>query len=122
MLKTTLWCAAFFLAVEAQAETPNIVFILVDDLGYMDVGAYNPNTFHETPNIDRLAASGMKFITHCISNSPVCTPYRGILMSGQHPLYCDAIQNELQILPGHGKYFGEVLRDAGYRTGCLHVQ
>ena len=38
-------------------------------------------------------------------------------MTGQHPLYCGAMQNDLQILPGHGNYFGEVLRDAGYRTG-----
>ena len=40
---------------------PNIVMILVDDLGYMDIGANNPDCFYETPNIDRLAASGMRF-------------------------------------------------------------
>jgi arylsulfatase A-like enzyme len=40
---------------------PSFLFILVDDLGYMDVGAYNPDTFYETQHIDALAASGMKF-------------------------------------------------------------
>ena len=42
---------------------PNVVFFLVDDLGYMDIGAYNPKTFYETPNIDSLAASGVKLLT-----------------------------------------------------------
>ena len=39
---------------------PNVVFFLVDDLGYMDIGAYNPKTFYETPNIDSLASTGVK--------------------------------------------------------------
>jgi len=79
------------------------------------LGCYgNPDL--KTPNFDRLAEQGVRF-THCISNSPVCTPYRGILMTGQHPLNCGAMQNDLQILPGSGNYLGEVLRDAGYRMG-----
>ena len=40
----------------AYARQPNFVFVLVDDLGYMDIGANNPGTFYETPNVDRLAA------------------------------------------------------------------
>ena len=45
-------------APSRPAEPPNIVFLLVDDLGAMDIGAFNPDTFYETPNIDRLAAAG----------------------------------------------------------------
>jgi len=45
----------------AEVRRPNILFILTDDLGYMDIQANNPKTFHETPNIDRLARQGMRF-------------------------------------------------------------
>ena len=79
------------------------------------MGCYG-NTQIITPNVDRLASEGVRF-TRCISNSPVCTPYRGVLLSGQHPLWTGALGNDLQMVPGNGKYFGEVLRDAGYRMG-----
>ena len=69
-----------------------------------------------SPNLDRLARQGVLF-NHGIANSPVCTPYRSILLSGQHPLRNGAFQNDLRMLPGKGNYFAEVLRDAGYRTG-----
>lgn len=68
---------------------PSIVFILVDDLGYMDIGAYNPKTFYETPNIDALAASGMKF-THGYAANPVCSPTRFGIQTGRHPSRRDA--------------------------------
>jgi len=63
-----------------------------------------------TPNIDKMAAEGVRF-NHCISSSPVCTPYRGMLMSGQHPLHGGAMVNDVQMLPGNGNHFGEVLRE-----------
>ncbi len=83
-LRTILWCGAFFFEVEVQAETPNVLFILVDDLGYMDVGCYNPNTFYDTPNIDKLAASGMKFSNGYAAN-PVCSPTRYSIQTGKYP-------------------------------------
>ncbi len=49
------------LAASATAAKPNIVFILADDLGYMDIGANNPKSFYETPHIDSLAKRGMRF-------------------------------------------------------------
>ena len=49
--------------VTTAQVAPNVLFFLVDDLGYMDVGANHPGTFYETPHIDRLAAEGMRF-TH----------------------------------------------------------
>ncbi len=71
-------------ALPAAAERPNFLFILVDDLGCMDVGAYNPDCFYETPNIDRLAAEGMKFTDGYVAN-PVCSPTRYSIMTGKYP-------------------------------------
>jgi len=65
-------------------STPNIVFILVDDLGYMDIGANNPDCFYDTPNIDRLARSGMRF-TNGYAACPVCSPTRLSIMTGKYP-------------------------------------
>jgi arylsulfatase A-like enzyme len=70
--------------VDARATQPNIVFFLADDLGYMDVGANNPNSFYETPNIDRLARSGMRF-TQGYAACCVCSPTRGSIMTGKYP-------------------------------------
>lgn len=64
-------------------KNPNIVLILVDDLGWADVGCYG-NTYYETPNIDKLAAEGMKF-TNGYAASAVCSPTRGALMTGRYP-------------------------------------
>jgi len=70
---------------EAPSQEPaNIVFILADDLGVMDVGAFNPDTFYETPNLDRLAATGMRF-TDAYAASPVCSPTRASIMTGKNP-------------------------------------
>jgi arylsulfatase A-like enzyme len=71
------------------AQTPNVVFFLVDDLGYMDVGINNPDTFYETPNIDRLGASGTNF-TNGYAANPVCSPTRFSIMTGRYPSRADA--------------------------------
>ncbi|MEO0331150.1 MAG: sulfatase-like hydrolase/transferase, partial [Bacteroidota bacterium] len=65
-----------------QAKQPNIIYILADDLGYGDIGAYGQQKI-ETPNIDALAALGMKFTQH-YSGSPVCAPSRCVLLTGKH--------------------------------------
>ncbi|MFK7788794.1 MAG: sulfatase [Phycisphaeraceae bacterium] len=65
------------------AEPMNVVFFLVDDYGWKDVG-YNGSTFYETPNIDKLAASGMAF-TDGYAACPVCSPTRAAIMSGKDP-------------------------------------
>lgn len=68
----------------ATQTPPNIVFLLVDDLGYMDVGAFNPATFYDTPHIDALATSGMRF-THAYAAAQVCSPTRGSILTGRYP-------------------------------------
>jgi len=71
-------------ALSASAETPlkpNIVFILADDLGWMDTGVYG-SKYYETPNIDRLASQGVRFTNH--HNCQNCAPSRAAMMSGQY--------------------------------------
>ncbi len=64
-------------------DKPNVVFILTDDLGRGQVGCYG-NGFYQTPNIDRLAAEGMRF-TDAYAACPVCSPTRASLMTGKYP-------------------------------------
>ena len=71
------------LAQGAETSKPNIVFILVDDLGWADVGCFG-RTFYETPNIDALAGGGMKF-TDAYAACPVCSPTRASIMTGKYP-------------------------------------
>jgi arylsulfatase A len=66
----------------APAQTPNVVFILCDDLGYGDLGCYGSKL--QTPNLDRLAAEGVRFTQFC-SADPVCSPSRAALMTGRYP-------------------------------------
>lgn len=75
--------AAALLSCSRKETKPNFVFILADDLGWTDLGCYG-STFHETPNLDRLASGGMVF-TDAYTSSPVCSPTRASIMTGKHP-------------------------------------
>ncbi|MEL6592558.1 MAG: sulfatase [Bacteroidota bacterium] len=68
---------------QSQPERPNFVFFLVDDMGWTDLGCFR-SKFYETPNIDRLAASGVRF-TQAYAACPVCSPTRASIMSGKYP-------------------------------------
>ncbi|MHC4401263.1 MAG: family 16 glycoside hydrolase [Planctomycetota bacterium] len=118
-------------APKPPAGKPNFVFFLVDDLGYMDIGANNPNTFYETPNVDRLAREGMRFTAGYAAN-PVCSPTRYSIMTGKHPSRVDATNyfsgrragrflpaplNDVMALSE--VTLAEALKAAGYRTAFL---
>ncbi len=77
-----LACLAVVPDCRAAAQRPNIVFILADDLGYTDVACFG-SKYYETPNIDRLAANGIRF-TSGYTCGPNCAPTRAALMSGQY--------------------------------------
>jgi len=116
-------CAS--LAVHSGAapakKKPNIIFILGDDLGWAELGCYG-NRFNETPNLDRLAAKGVRF-TQAYASAPVCSPYRASLMTGQYPARV-GMTNYLQPddtnhLSTEYTTIAEVLKSAGYATGII---
>ena len=101
------------LAAERKPDPPrriNIVLIMADDLGYECLGSYG-GTSYRTPNLDALAASGMRF-TNCFS-TPKCSPSRVTIMSGRYTLRTTTTWGQL---PKNEITFGHVLRDAGYAT------
>ena len=79
----------------ADKRKPNIVFILVDDMGWRDTAVYG-SRFYETPNIDRLASQGMRF-TQAYAACPVCSPTRASIMTGKYP----ARLHLTDWIPGH---------------------
>ncbi len=117
--------------VHGDATRPNVVFFLVDDLGYMDIGAYNPNTFYETPHIDELAATGMRFTSGYAAN-PVCSPTRYSIMAGKYPtrvratnFFSGARQGRFKPavlrgnMPTTEVTLAEAFKEAGYKTAFL---
>jgi arylsulfatase A-like enzyme len=101
----------------AADRRPNIVLMLGDDLGYGDLGVYGQKQV-ATPNLDRLAAEGMRF-TQCYAGSTVCAPSRCCLMTGRHTGHARVRGNALvPLLPGDVTV-AEVLRAAGYATGLF---
>lgn len=104
-------------------DRPNIVFILADDLGYGDLGAYGQERIR-TPNLDRLAAEGMRFTQH-YSGSAVCAPSRCVLMTGKHPGHAFVRDNrELrpegqEPLPADTATLPRLLQRLGYVTGAF---
>ncbi len=101
-----------------HASKPNIVIILFDDLGSADLGCQGSKDL-ATPNIDRLATSGVRF-TQAYSNGSFCTPTRAALMGGryQHRFGVEALASggTLNTLPPHVRTLPERLREAGYLT------
>lgn len=109
---------------EKSGQTmPNIIFIMADDLGYGDLSCYGQEKF-TTPNIDRLAAEGMRF-TNYYSGSTVCAPARSSLLTGLHtghtPIRGNSeVQPEGQLpMPADTRTFAHLLQGAGYTTGIV---
>jgi arylsulfatase A len=115
------------LALAAQASAPstsrpNIVFIMADDLGYGDVGAYGQSKIH-TPRLDRMAREGTRF-TQFYAGSPVCAPSRSTLMTGQHTGHTYIRGNKehadgQEPLPDAVTTVADLLQQAGYATGMF---
>lgn len=103
-------------AGEQPAPRPNIVFIMVDDMGYGDLGCYGSKTM-KTPNIDRMSREGMRF-TDCYSGASVCAPARSTLMTGYHIGHTPVRGNNggTPLFPEDVTVAG-VLKKAGYVTG-----
>jgi arylsulfatase len=108
------------LLAQAASEKPNIMFIMGDDIGIMNVGAYHQGLMvGETPNIDRIAAEGAKFMTAYAEQS--CTAGRTAFATGMNPLRAGMIMPQLpgstsSLLPGT-PHIAKFLLDLGYTTG-----
>ena len=116
-----------------EGRRPNIVFIMADDLGYGEVGAYG-QTKIRTPNLDRLAREGMRFTQH-YSGSPVCAPSRCVLLTGMHTghayirgndemgdrgdVWRDLSLEGQRPVPEGLRTIGTMLQEAGYVTGAV---
>jgi len=129
-----LLVACFVLEVQAQNKSkPNIIFIMADDLGYMDLGCYG-NPYNETPHIDSLAKGGIRF-TQAYAASPVCSPSRAAILTGKHParlqltnfLVGERTDSLSPVLPAQWQKFlpsseitlAERLKSLGYQTGMV---
>src|SRR5690242_18724574 len=101
---------------------PNVVLVLVDDLGWADLGCYGARDIR-TPHVDRLAGQGVR-LAHFYSNGPVCTPTRAALMTGR---WQQRVGLEWAIYPGQKEpglpaaetSLARMLKGAGYATGLF---
>ncbi|MFM1879280.1 MAG: hypothetical protein RLZZ241_2146 [Bacteroidota bacterium] len=117
------------LVTPVEAKQKNVLFILVDDLGWMDLGCYG-SSFYETPNIDRLAARSTRF-TQAYTPNPVCSPTRAAILTGKYPSRVGITDwipgddpkdrallgpQDLNQLPLEEVTLAEALKSAGYKT------
>jgi len=109
---------------EPSARRPNVVLIMMDDMGYGDLGSYGGRDVR-TPNIDRLARQGVRF-TDAYSNGHVCTPTRAALISGRYPqrfglerALTAAPADTALGLPVTGTSLPALLKQNGYATGLI---
>ena len=126
----SIFCLSALVATAAHAERPNIIMFLIDDQNPLSIGAFGGDT--HTPNLDRMAAEGMKFTRAYVSSS-VCTPSRYSFLTGRYAgnshskRYADAVGGKQnQGLPNFNVALerdnmnvGNVLREAGYTTGFV---
>jgi len=131
-LTACLWAPGLVAALGATPTRPNVVFILMDDLGWADVGCYG-SEFHQTPNIDRLASQGMRF-TDAYAACNCCSPTRASILTGKYPArlhLTDWIPGSqfpkarlrppewLQELPLEETTLAEALKASGYTSAAV---
>lgn len=111
-------------AAYSQQQKPNIIVIFADDLGYGDLGSYGHPTI-QTPNLDRMAAEGMRF-TQFYVGAAVCTPSRAALLTGRLGVRTGVYgkgdvfrQNSASGLPLNEITIAEMLKETGYSTGII---
>ncbi len=116
----------FFISIRMQAQPPNIIYIMTDDMGYADLGCFGGKKI-STPALDKLAAQGIKFM-HSYSAAPVCTPTRVAFMTGRYPartpvgLMEPLTPNKKDSTIGLTKDYPSIatlLKDAGYSTALI---
>jgi len=122
-LLASLACAIAAPASAQQPQKPNILFILADNIGYGDIGAYGGGELRgaPTPHIDQLAAEGLRLTQFLVE--PGCTPSRAALMTGRYSIRSGlslvAVEGTDISLPAREITMAEMLRDAGYATAIF---
>lgn len=121
-----LLSGAAWLSAQGPATSrrpPNVLFVLADDLGYGELGCFGQQKI-ATPNLDRLAADGMRLLRH-YAGSPVCAPSRCVLLTGRHPGHA-AVRDNREVqpegqwpLPSDEPMLPAELQRAGYATGAF---
>ena len=119
----TIGCENLEKESEKQMKTPNIVYILADDLGYGDIGAFNSEGKIQTPNIDKLASDGLKF-TDAHTSSAVCTPTRYGILTGRYnwrsPIKNGVLTGKSKaLIPNTRTTVASFLKNNGYKTGFV---
>ncbi len=106
--------------MRAADRPPNVILIYADDLGYGDLGCYGSKL--RTPNLDRMAAEGVRF-THFYSGNPVCSPSRAALLTGRYPTRAGVprvlFPKDTTGLPDSEVTLAALLKSRGYRTMCI---
>ncbi len=108
-IRRPLWVGLIFLVILSTAcqpeKKPNFLLIVADDLGYADLGSFG-SSFYETPNLDALAESGIRF-TNGYASCPVCSPTRASIQTGKYPVRSGITD----WIPGRVKYVGTTVKD-----------
>jgi arylsulfatase A-like enzyme len=116
----------FIFSLAIQAQRPNIIYIMTDDMGYADLSCYGRKDY-KTPNLDRLASQGMKFM-NAYAGAPVCTPTRTAFMTGRfpartlvglmEPLTTSSRDSSIGLTPAIPS-LATLVREAGYETALI---
>lgn len=110
LLLSTVWSCS------QEPQQPNVVFVFADQLRSQELSCYGGQNI-ETPNMDKLAEQGMR-LTNAISTYPICSPYRGMLLTGLYPMHSGISSNDHPIREGLPS-FAEAFNEAGYKTAYI---
>ena len=111
-----VFLSLFFISCESEIKKPNIVFVFGDQWRAQSMG-YAGNSDVKTPNLDQLASEGVYF-TNAVSTSPVCTPYRAMLLTGKYILKNGMFMNDVTLDPNSNS-FAKLFKKEGYNTAYI---
>ena len=115
--------SALFVATAVKAQSPNVILILADDLGYGDISAFNPKSQIHTPHIDNLTQDGIIF-TDAHSSSALSTPSRYSILTGRYSWRTKLKEGVLNgfsspLITPDRRTIAQMLSENGYNTACI---
>ena len=123
MHKLITLSSALLATAAVRAQSPNVIFILADDLGYGDISAFNPESKIPTPNIDNLTQDGITF-TDAHSSSALSTPSRYSILTGRYPWRTKLKEGVLDgyspaMITPDRRTIAQMFSENGYNTACI---